>query len=74
MWKILAGRQFEIAEMEELITQRQVGTLQGFRSKMGRLFNANIKLTDEYEMKFDFGESNDESTEASRFFRPSLFG
>ena len=67
LWKILAGRQFEIAEMEELITQRQVGTLQGFRSKMGRLFNANIKLTDEHEMKFDFGESNDEDTEEVDF-------
>jgi len=67
LWKILAGRQFEIAEMEELITQREVGTLQGFRSKMGRLFNANIKLTDEYEMKFDFGESNDEGTEEVDF-------
>jgi len=67
LWKILAGRQFEIAEMEELITQREVGTLQGFRSKMGRLFNANIKLTDEYEMKFDFGENNDESTEEVDF-------
>jgi len=67
LWKILAGRQFEISEMEELITHRQVGTLQGFRSKMGRLFNANIKLTDEYEMKFDFGENNDESTEEIDF-------
>ena len=67
LWKILAGRQFEIAEMEELITQRDVGTLQGFRSKMGRLFNANIKLTDEYEFKFDFGENNDDDTEEVDF-------
>ncbi len=55
LWKILAGRQFETAEMEQLITQREVGPLQGFRSKMGRLFNASVKLTDEFEMKFDFG-------------------
>ena len=67
LWKILAGRQFEVTEMEELITKREVGTLQGFRSKMGRLFNANIKLTDEHEMKFDFGETNDESTEEVDF-------
>lgn len=67
LWKILAGRQFELAEMEELITQHEVGTLQGFRSKMGRLFNANIKLTDEYEMKFDFGENNDTDAEEVDF-------
>lgn len=67
LWKILAGRQFEVAEMEELITQHEVGPLQGFRSRMGRLFNANIKLTDELEMKFDFGENNDDSTEKVDF-------
>jgi DNA topoisomerase III len=60
LWKILAGRQFETAEMEQLITQREVGPLQGFRSKMGRLFNANVKLTDEFEMKFDFGNEGEE--------------
>ena len=62
LWKILAGRQFETAEMEQLITEREVGPLQGFRSKMGRLFNANVKLTDEFEMKFDFGADSDEDT------------
>jgi DNA topoisomerase-3 len=60
LWKILAGRQFETAEMEQLITQREVGPLQGFRSKMGRLFNANVKLTEEFEMKFDFGGNGEE--------------
>lgn len=63
VWKILAGRQFEIDEMETLIRQREVGPLQGFRSKMGRLFNANIKLTDDLETKFDFG--NDEEDQSS---------
>lgn len=62
LWKILAGRQFDVAEMETLITQREVGPLQGFRSKMGRLFNANIKLTDEFEMRFDFGNESEENT------------
>lgn len=63
LWKILAGRQFETAEMEQLITRREVGPLQGFRSKMGRLFNANIKLADEFEMKFDFGGDSEGGTE-----------
>ena len=66
LWKILAGRQFEVAEMETLITQREVGPLQGFRSKMGQSFNAIIKLTDTFEMKFDFG-NNDEKHEEVDF-------
>ncbi|MEK6685887.1 MAG: DNA topoisomerase III [Pseudomonadota bacterium] len=63
LWKILAGRQFEVEEMETLITQREVGPLQGFRSKMGRSFNANIQLTDTFEMKFDFGNSDEDHEE-----------
>ncbi len=56
LWKIVAGRQFEIPEVEELIEKRVVGPLQGFRSKMGRPFAAVIKLTPEFEPKFDFGQ------------------
>ena len=67
LWKILAGRQFETGEMEQLITQREVGPLQGFRSKTGRLFNANVKLTDEFEMKFDFGGVTEEEAEEIDF-------
>jgi len=66
LWKILAGRQFEIDEMETLITQRKVGPLLGFRSKMGQSFNAIILLTDTLEMKFDFG-NNDANVEAVDF-------
>ena len=67
LWKIVAGRQFEVAEMEALITQREVGPLQGFRSKMGRLFDANIKLNDDLEMKFDFGGNGEETAEEVDF-------
>ncbi|MEK6735631.1 MAG: DNA topoisomerase III [Pseudomonadota bacterium] len=63
LWKILAGRQFEVEEMETLITQSEVGPLQGFRSKMGQSFNANIKLTDTFEMKFDFGNDDENQEE-----------
>ena len=56
LWKIVAGRQFEIPEIEELIRQRVVGPLQGFRSKMGRPFAAIIKLTPEFKPEFDFGQ------------------
>lgn len=73
LWKILAGRQFEVEEMETLITQREVGPLQGFRSKMGQPFNAIIKLTDTFEMKFDFGNS-DESHEEVDFSAQAPLG
>ncbi len=74
LWKILAGRQFETMEMETLITKREIGPLQGFRSKMGRLFDANIKLTDELEMKFDFGGNSEEAAEEVDFSGQEMLG
>src|SRR5690606_12115325 len=65
MTKVPGGRQFEIAEVEELLTNRTIGPLQGFRSKMGRPFAAVLKIVrDEeiknYKLEFDFGQSNDD--------------
>ncbi len=57
LWKIVASRQLEIPEVEELIAKRQVGPLQGFRSKQGKPFAAVIKLTPELKPEFDFGQS-----------------
>jgi DNA topoisomerase III len=59
LWKIVAGRQLEIPEVEELISRKQVGPLQGFRSKMGRPFNAVIKMTPEWKPQFDFGQDKE---------------
>src|SRR3546814_6562723 len=44
------GRTFETAEVEELLTQRQLGPLTGFISKMGRTFAALLRITDEYTL------------------------
>jgi len=65
LWKIVAGRQLEIPEVEELIAKRQVGPLQGFRSKLGRPFAAVIVLTPALEPKFDFGQDRTDSAGAA---------
>ncbi|WP_321794096.1 DNA topoisomerase III [Caballeronia sp. J97] len=59
--KIPGGRQFEIPEVEELLREKTIGPLSGFRSKMGRPFSAILKLAldDEiknYKLEFDFGQ------------------
>ena len=56
LWKIVASRQFEAVEIEELLTERKIGPLTGFRNKMGRPFNAIIKLNAENTPEFDFGQ------------------
>src|SRR5213592_1140043 len=56
IWKTMAGRLFEAAEVEKLLTQGRVGPLEGFRNKMGRRFNATVKLGEDFKLEFDFGE------------------
>ncbi|AGW92445.1 MULTISPECIES: DNA topoisomerase III [Cupriavidus] len=62
--KIPGGRQFEIDEVEELLLKKEIGPLQGFRSKMGRPFAAILKLAKDdeghYKMEFDFGQNDEE--------------
>ena len=65
MGKTPGSRQFEIAEVEELLKNRTIGPLQGFRSKMGRPFAAILRIVrdediNNYKVEFDFGQ-NDES-------------
>jgi DNA topoisomerase-3 len=64
MSKTPGSRQFEVAEVEELLVNRTIGPLQGFRSKMGRPFAAILKISrDEeiknYKLEFDFGQNDD---------------
>ena len=62
-WKIMGGRQFELAEADELVSNRRIGPLDGFRSKMGRAFSAELKLTDDQKVEFDFGNDDDDKEE-----------
>ncbi|MGH7975700.1 MAG: DNA topoisomerase III [Limisphaerales bacterium] len=65
LWKIVAGRQLEIPEVEELIEKGQVGPLQGFRSKQGFPFAAIIKMGADFKPEFDFGNEQNKDGENS---------
>ena len=59
--KIPGGRSFELPEVERFIADKKIGPLEGFRSKAGWPFTAEIKLAYDDEIKnwkleFDFGE------------------
>ena len=54
--KVLASRQYEIPEVEELLSKRRIGPLQGFRNKMGRPFNALVRLNAELKPEFFWDE------------------
>ncbi len=56
-WKIVAGRQFEVEEMETLLRTGRVGPLKGFRNRQGRPFEAIIRLNADRQPEFEFGPS-----------------
>ena len=67
MSKTPGSRQFEIAEVEELLEKRTIGPMQGFRSKMGRPFAAILRIVRDEEIKnskleFDFGQNDDDES------------
>ena len=67
-WKIMGGRQLDVAEADTLLRERQIGPLDGFRSRLGKPFSASLRLNDANEVGFDFGDgANDDSTEAPDF-------
>ncbi|HEU4376161.1 MAG TPA: DNA topoisomerase III, partial [Telluria sp.] len=65
MSKTPGSRQFEIAEVEELLKNRTIGPMQGFRSKMGRPFAAILRIVrdediNNFKLEFDFGQNDDD--------------
>ena len=65
VWKTLCSRMFEPEEVDELITRKQIGPLQGFRSKQGFPFAAVLKMNGEHKIEFDFGNGQGKDGEAA---------
>jgi DNA topoisomerase-3 len=65
--KTPAGRTFEVAEVEQFLRDRKIGPLDGFRSKAGWPFTAEMVIkfdeeTKNYKLEFDFGDDKNGET------------
>jgi DNA topoisomerase-3 len=59
--KIPGGRAFETEEVETFLRDKKIGPLEGFRSKAGWPFTAELRLAfddeiDNWKLEFDFGQ------------------
>ena len=80
--KIPGSRSFELDEVERFLADKKIGPLEGFRSKAGWPFTAELKLSYDDEIKnwkleFDFGEDakkEGESGEPVDFSAQQSFG
>ena len=65
--KTPAGRTFEVAEVEQFLRDRKIGPLEGFRSKAGWPFTAEMVIkydedSKNYKLEFDFGDDKAEES------------
>jgi DNA topoisomerase-3 len=79
--KTPAGRTFEVAEVEQFLRDRKIGPLDGFRSKAGWPFTAEMVIkfdedTQNYKLEFDFGDDKkgEESGEIIDFSAQETLG
>ncbi len=67
--KIPGSRAFELDEVESFLAHKKIGPLEGFRSKAGWPFTAELRLVfddeiDNWKLEFDFGEDAKRDGEA----------
>ena len=79
--KTPAGRTFELAEVEQFLTDKKIGPLDGFRSKAGWPFTAEMVIkfdeeTKNFKLEFDFGDdkAGEESGEIIDFSAKTALG
>ena len=57
IWKSIAGRELSPNEVTVLLRDRRLGPLNGFRSRLGREFSAELIIKDDFTAAFDFGDT-----------------
>ena len=62
--KTPGGRTFDVPEVEQLLRDKRIGPLEGFRSKAGWPFTAELQIvkdeaTNNHKLEFDFGEKTE---------------
>ena len=77
--KIPGGRSFELEEAEQLLRDKHIGPLEGFRSKAGWPFSAELKLVwddeiNNWKLEFDFGEKKAEEGDVVDLSNAELLG
>lgn len=61
IYKTIGGRKFSEGEIKTLIEEKQIGPIDGFRSKAGKPFSARLILDVTNRVKFVFDNNNDGS-------------
>lgn len=58
IWKSIAARELSPAEATALLRERRVGPLDGFRSRLGSEFSAELVIKNDFTASFDFDDDD----------------
>ncbi len=65
VWKVISGHRLTQEELSELLAKGEIGPIDGFVSKFGRKFSAKLKLDENRQPRFDFGDNPNIGRQAS---------
>ena len=65
IYKTMGNRKMGADEIKELLANKIIGPLDGFKSKMGKPYSAFLRLDEDYKVKFQFGTANGGGDEGS---------
>lgn len=63
IYKVIGNRKLTLEELDTLLKEKKIGPLEGFRSKAGRPYIATLILNEEWKVKFQFENRNDDEDE-----------
>ncbi|MBR6389480.1 MAG: DNA topoisomerase 3 [Opitutales bacterium] len=66
IYKTMGNRKMTQDEVAELLQNKIIGPLDGFKSKQGKPYSAFLKLDDEFKVKFQFGTADSENSDKPR--------
>ncbi|MDR2056875.1 MAG: topoisomerase C-terminal repeat-containing protein, partial [Dysgonamonadaceae bacterium] len=54
VFRNISEKQLSDGQITELLTKGKTGVIKGFKSKVGKAFNASLKLDENYRVAYDF--------------------
>lgn len=58
--KVIGGRRMAFEELESLVANKETDLLEGFRSRIGKIFSAKLVINENNEIKFSFDQQQKE--------------
>ena len=74
VWKSIASKSLTVAEVEQLLRDKKIGPLDGFRSKAGKPFQAMLVISPEFKVSLAWDNNGEGAGGAPELISERVFG